>query len=84
MGCLRFQRQQSRRDATASGFAFVPHPCRMRTQHVWAVGRYLHGPTELFCQALMALLGRGFGAVGNGGVYPSVDPTANHSRLYGG
>jgi hypothetical protein len=46
--CLRFQRQQSRRDATASGFAFVPHPCRMRTQHVWAVGRYLHGPTELF------------------------------------
>ena len=53
--CLRFQRQQSRRDATASGFAFVPHPCRMRTQGC----RPIPPRTDrAFCQALMALSGR--------------------------
>ena len=54
---LSLLKQQSRRRYTANGFAFVPIRADGEVRHVWAVGRYLHGPTEAYWEELEGSIG---------------------------
>ena len=64
-------------DATTRRPCFRPHPHRMLgIRRVWAIGRYLHGPTKPYCKNLDGGIGPAPGPNGSVGNYQRVPALA--------